>query len=119
MNVLQESLPGQVYRIAPQGRLDAVTVPALEMAIDEQLNAQHFRLIIDLSEAAYISSSGLRALLRARRQAQLGGGDVVLCAMNERVAEVFEMIGFNSLFRIFTTAAEATAALAKSVPARQ
>jgi anti-anti-sigma regulatory factor len=37
--------------------------------------------------------------------------------MNERVTEVFEMIGFNSLFRIFATAAEAAAALAKTVPA--
>ena len=118
MNVLQETLPRQIYRIAPQGRLDAVTVPALEVAIDEQLNARHFRLIIDLSEVGYMSSSGLRALLRARRQAQSGGGDVVLCAMNERVTEVFEMIGFNSLFRIFSTAAEAAAALAKTVPAQ-
>ena len=118
MNVLQETLPGQVYRIAPQGRLDAVTVPALETAIDEQLTARHFRLIIDLSEVGYMSSSGLRVLLRARRQAQSGGGDVVLCAMNERVTEVFEMIGFNNLFRIFATAAEAAAALAKTVSAQ-
>ena len=115
MNVLQESLPGQVYRIAPQGRLDAVTVPALEAAIDEQLAARHFRLIIDLSEVGYMSSSGLRTLLRARRQAQAGGGDVVLCAMNARVTEVFEMIGFNNLFRIFATAAEAAAALSKTI----
>ena len=119
MNVLQETLPGQVYRIAPQGRLDAVTVPGLEVAIDEQLAARHFRLIIDLAEVGYMSSSGLRALLRARRQAQAGGGDVVLCAMNERVAEVFEMIGFNTLFRIFPTAAEAAAALPKTVSAQQ
>lgn len=119
MNVLQESLPEQVYRIAPQGRLDAVTVPALETAIDEQLNARHFRLIIDLSEVGYMSSSGLRALLRARRQAQSGGGDVVLCAMNQRVTEVFEMIGFNNLFRIFATTAEAAAALAKPIPAQK
>ena len=119
MNVLQEALPEQVYRIAPQGSLDAVTVPALEAVIDEQLNARHFRLVIDLSDVAYLSSSGLRALLRARRQAQAGGGDVALCAMNERVAEVFEMIGFNNLFRIFATAAEAAAALAKTAPAQQ
>jgi anti-anti-sigma factor len=119
VNILQESLPEQVYRLAPQGRLDAVTVPALEAVIDEHIAARHFRLIIDLAEVAYISSSGLRALLRARRQAQSGGGDVALCAMNDRVTEVFEMIGFNSLFRIFATPAEAAAALAKTVSARQ
>jgi anti-anti-sigma factor len=115
VNVLQETLPGHVYRIAPQGRLDAVTVPALEAAVDEQLHAQHFRLVIDLGAVGYMSSSGLRALLRARRQAQVGGGDVALCAMNERVTEVFEMIGFNNLFKIYATSAEAAAALAQSV----
>ncbi len=118
MNVLQESLPGEVYRVAPQGRLDAVTVPALEAAIDEQLAARHFRLIIDLGAVGYMSSSGLRALLRVRRQAQLGGGDVVLCGMNERVSEVFEMIGFNNLFQIFPTPAEATAALTRNISAQ-
>jgi anti-anti-sigma factor len=118
VNILQETLSGQIYRLAPQGRLDAVTVPTLETAIDEQLTAHHFRLIIDLGEVGYMSSSGLRALLRARRQAQAGGGDVVLCAMNDRVTEVFEMIGFNNLFRIFATPAEAAAALAKGIPAQ-
>jgi anti-anti-sigma factor len=119
VNILQETLPEQVQRIAPQGRLDAVTVPALETLIDEHIAARHVRLIIDLTDVAYISSSGLRALLRARRQAQMGGGDVVLCAMNARVTEVFEMIGFNSLFRIFATAAEAAAALAHDIAAKQ
>ncbi len=118
MNVLVETLPGPVYRLAPQGRLDAVTVPALETAIDEQLAALHYRLIIDLAEVGYMSSSGLRALLRARRQAQLNGGDVVLCAMNERVTEVFEMIGFNNLFKIYATPAEAAVALTKNVTAQ-
>lgn len=114
MNIIQEALPDQVYRIAPQGRMDAVTVPSLEAVIDEHLTAGHVRLVIDLAAVTYISSSGLRALLRARRQAQAGGGgDVALCDMSARVTEVFDMIGFNNLFRIFPHAAEAAVALAK------
>ena len=113
MNIIQEALPDQIYRIVPRGRLDAVTVPSLETVIDEHLNAGHVRLIIDLAEVTYISSSGLRTLLHARRQTQAGGGEVVLCSMSERVTEVFDMIGFNSLFRIFPRAPEAAAALAQ------
>jgi anti-sigma B factor antagonist len=113
VNVIQETLAHQVYRIAPQGRMDAVTVPSLEAVIDEHLAAGHIRLIIDLAAVTYISSSGLRALLRARRQAQSGGGDVALCDMSARVTEVFDMIGFNNLFRIFPHATEAAAALAQ------
>ncbi len=111
MNIVQEALTNQVYRIAPQGRMDAVTVPSFEAVIDEHLAAGHGRLVVDLSGVTYISSSGLRALLRARRQAQTSGGDVVLCAMSERVTEVFDMIGFNNLFRIYPHAPEAAVAL--------
>jgi hypothetical protein len=69
VNILQEALPGQVNRIAPQGRLDAVTVPALDAVIDEQLAARHFRLIIDLTTWPTFPAVNCE-LLRARRQAQ-------------------------------------------------
>ena len=117
MNIGQGALNETVYRVAPQGRLDAVTVPEFETVLDQSLAAGHLRLVVDLVDVTYVSSSGLRALLRARRQAQAGGGDVVLCDMNPRVREVFEMIGFTSLFRIFSHADEAAAALTKTIAA--
>lgn len=110
MNIIQESLANTVERIAPDGRLDAITVPALEAVLRDQLGAVRVRLVLDLSAVTYISSSGLRALLQARKQAQAAGGDVVLCGMNPRVREVFEMIGFTSLFKVFDRAAEAAEA---------
>ncbi len=114
MNILQEPLSHQVVRIVPQGRLDAVTVPSLEAALEDRLAAGTVRLLVDLSEVNYISSSGLRVLLSVRRKAQAGGGDVMLCGMSPRVREVFEMIGFDQLFRVFAQADEAAAALANT-----
>ncbi len=112
MNIHLEQLADGVYGIGPQGRLDAVTVPALEAAFDEQLQAGHVQIVLDLTDVTYLSSSGLRALLRARKAAQAGGGDVVLCGMTPRVREVFEMIGFTSLFQVYGAAADAAAHLA-------
>jgi anti-anti-sigma factor len=109
MNIHVEVLAVQVYVIAPQGRLDAVTVPDLEAVFEAQLGAGHVQLVLDLTGVTYLSSSGLRALLRARKLAQAGGGDVVLYGLTPRVREVFEMIGFTSLFQIFEQAAEAAA----------
>ena len=105
--IVQEPLGDDVYRIAPEGRLDAVTVPAFEAMLTEHLNAGRSRLVIDLSGVTYISSSGLRALLSVRRRARSDGGDVVLCNMLPRVREIFEMVGFVSLFRIAPSVQEA------------
>jgi anti-sigma B factor antagonist len=112
MDILQEPLTHLVDRIAPQGRLDAVTVPALETVLAQAVQQGRVHLVIDLSAVHYISSSGLRALLSVRRQAQAGGGDVALYGLNSRVQEIFEMIGFDKLFRVFDRVDEAAAALA-------
>jgi len=117
VNIKFEARTDQVYCIEPQGRLDAVTVPALESVLEQHLAANHVRLVLDMAGVAYLSSSGLRALLRARKGAQAAGGDVVLCNMTPRVREVFEMIGFTSLFRVFDGVAEASASFAAPKPA--
>ncbi|HZY43107.1 MAG TPA: STAS domain-containing protein [Anaerolineae bacterium] len=113
MKILQEATGSDrvVFRIVPSGRLDAVTVPTLEEFLQSELSAGHNYLILDLSEVSYLSSSGLRALLQARRQAQAAGGDLVLAAMSVRAQEIFEMIGFTNLFRVFDRVAEAVVAL--------
>ncbi len=116
--IVQDQLEGDVLRIAPEGRLDALGVPAFEAALTERLDAGQARLVVDLASVTYISSSGLRALLSARRRARSAGGDVVLCNMSPRVREIFEMVGFVSLFGIFGSAREAAAAFNPEKPAR-
>jgi anti-anti-sigma factor len=112
----QEEMEDGVVRLAPEGRLDTFTVPAFEAALNEHLDASHIRLIIDLASVTYVSSSGLRALLSARRRARVLGGDVALCNMPPRVREIFEMVGFISLFGIYASTAEAASALTAEAP---
>jgi len=107
--VAQELLTGNVLRLAPEGRLDTFSVPAFETALSESLDAGLSRLVIDMANVTYVSSSGLRALLSARRRARSAGGDVVLCNMAPRVREIFEMVGFISLFNIFSSVVDAAA----------
>jgi anti-anti-sigma factor len=117
-SIVQTVLDDGVVCVGPQGRLDTFNVPAFEMALTEQLDAGHMRIVVDLAEVTYVSSSGLRALLSARRRARSGGGDVVLCNMAPRVREIFEMVGFVSLFNIFASVEEAVDMLQDGVSQR-
>lgn len=112
MEVAQEKLAKKIYRIAPSGRIDTYTVPDLESVIEAHLDAKRTRLIIDLAVVTYISSSGLRALLSAQRRARGARGDVVLCNMAPRIREIFEIVGFLSLFVVSASVKEATEAFA-------
>ena len=114
MKVVQAPLGGGVVGVTVEGRLDAATVPTLEQTLQRLLFDGQARLVVDLEAVNYISSSGLRALLTARRQARTRGGDVFLCSLHPHVREIFEMVGFVSVFGIYASRDEAAAAFRSS-----
>ena len=80
------------------GRLDTTTAPALENAINENLDGIK-ALILDLKSLEYISSAGLRVLLSAQKKMQQIGSMKVVNVCEE-VMEVFEITGFSDILTI-------------------
>jgi anti-anti-sigma factor len=110
----QESPVDGLRCFTPQGRLDALTVPQFEEGLRKHLDQGGTNLVVDFGDVTYISSSGLRALLTARRLAKSKGGDVKLCRLSPRVYEIFEMVGFTQVFGIYDSVEQAQAAFASS-----
>ena len=61
---------------------------------------------IDLRDVSFIDSSGIEALVAARRDAERAGGSVVLLAPSPAVARVLEVAGLDDVFRIERAAAD-------------
>ena len=57
----------------------------------------------------YVSSAGLRILLKAAKQAKGRGTWLALCALHPHVREVFDVSGFSNIFTIFGAREEAMA----------
>jgi anti-sigma B factor antagonist len=114
VRVVEEPLAGGIICVEVEGRLDAATVPVLEKALQHLLADAQYHLIVDMNAVSYVSSSGLRALLAARRQARSWGGDVYLCQLSARVREILEMVGFLSVFGVYATREEARGAFPQS-----
>ncbi len=118
MRVVEEPLASGITCVEVEGRLDAATVPVLEKALQHLLSDAQYHLIVDMKAVSYISSSGLRALLTARRQARSWGGDVYLCQLSARVRETLEMVGFLSVFGVYATREEAHGAFPQPASAK-
>ena len=80
------------------GRLDTVTAPALDKAINEDLGEVE-NLVLDVKDMEYISSAGLRVLLSAQKKMQKTGS-MKLIHVCEEVMDVFEMTGFADILSI-------------------
>ena len=86
---------GSALELALEGRLDTVTAPDLEKAlspIPEGVDT----LVYDFSKLDFISSAGLRVMLRAHRSLPMGGKTKVLNC-NPVVKEVFSVTGFSDI----------------------
>ncbi|MDR5745966.1 STAS domain-containing protein [Caballeronia sp. LZ029] len=109
MNI-NETHEGEVLIIAVDGRIDSTTSRQLEDVLPERVQATP-RVLLDMSDVQYVSSAGLRVLLKAAKSARSTGHELVLTGLLPQVHEVFQVIGFDSLFRIVPDRAAAMAAL--------
>jgi anti-sigma B factor antagonist len=100
MNIT-ENRQGPISTFTLQGRVDSEGAVELDRALHEALGAGRSRIILDLSQVAYINSAGLRILADVLTQNQANGGDLVLVAPSSRVRRVFQIVGFDRFFRVF------------------
>jgi anti-sigma B factor antagonist len=102
--------------VTVQGRVDAVTAPGLEAQLQTLLAQGDFQIVVDMADVTYISSSGLKVLLTALRQARRRQGQLVLCNLQPKVASIFEMVGFDHVFPIGQDVEAATRLLEQPHP---
>lgn len=104
---------GEVWVFRPFGRLDAGNAVDLDAVLIEGTEQGMRLIVIDLTDAPYIASSGIRAVIKAAKVVRGDGGEVTVCGMNDQVREVFRLSGLLKLFREFPTSVEAILYLQK------
>lgn len=86
--------------IALHGRLDTNTSPELESCLKREFESMPESLVLDLADAQYVSSAGLRVILFAQKETDREGASFVVRHPNEYVMEVFEATGFTDILSI-------------------
>jgi anti-sigma B factor antagonist len=91
------------------GEIDATTAPTLTDKI-LPLAESGSKLLLDMSQIAYMSSAGLRVLLSLYRQATAHDGKVVLVGLSEELKDTMTVTGVLGFFTTGESVAEALAA---------
>jgi anti-sigma B factor antagonist len=97
--------------IQPQGRLDALGARELWQELEPVTDVSSARVLVDMSGAKYVSSEGLRVLMRASKAVKQNGGKFVLCNLNPRVMEIVNMAGLDRVLEIYPSRHAAQRAL--------
>jgi len=95
-----------VYMLSPVGKLDTTTYEILEERVDAVMRHKPHTLIFDMQQLDYISSMGLRVIVRAQKLLQSNSGKVVLMNLQPQIRKVFAIIKAMPIQQIFTSMAE-------------
>ncbi len=90
-----------------EGRVDSSNATDLGQALTDRIDNGTKNLVVDLAKVDYMSSGGLRELVAALKQVKLDGGDLRLCALSDRVKEVLDIAGLDSIFEVFSDQVDA------------
>lgn len=91
---------GDIFVIALEGNLDAVSVPHTEAFLEQTMQQGHNKIIINLHNVSYISSAGVRLLFSISQFAKSRQGLVCVCGVQESVSEVMKLSGADQVLSI-------------------
>ena len=97
MSLKIEKKNTEAAALALIGRLDTVTAPELEAEIVAILPTAD-SLVLDMEKLDYISSAGLRVILKTHKALSKAG--LKLINVSDNVKEVFEITGFSDFLTI-------------------
>ena len=95
---IEKLLNGEVATLVVVGRLDTQTAPELEKEVDSVVSNIK-ELTFDMTGLEYVSSAGLRVILKAQKIMNTQGS-MKLIDVNDSIMEVFDITGFLDILTI-------------------
>ena len=107
---VEAAVEGDLHTVSVIGELDQGTAPELRGALDGALGAAG-PVLVDLSDCAFIDSTGLSLLVEAKRKLGDAARSFGVCCPDADVRRMLELTGIDQAVGLFDTRAEAVAAL--------
>lgn len=101
-----------------RGYLDSSTFQELQDHLQDLIDQGEHRIIIDFEQLNYISSAGMGVLMGMLQEVRQNHGDLKLVNMSSKIQNLFDMLGFSRMIRIYNTAEEAKNAFVEEMSAQ-
>jgi len=105
---VKSELNGDVTIVTVTGRVDSVTAATLDADLTKILH-DNKKIVLDVKDVNYISSAGIRAIVKLLQSAKKAGGGVKLANVPANVVEVLETVGMLQMLEAFPAVDEAVA----------
>lgn len=103
---VNQSVTGDVAVMGIAGRVDSLSSVTLEAELLKVIKA-HKKIVLDMKNVEYLSSAGVRVIMKVLQSTQKSGGGVKLASLSKTVNEVLENVGVTQFVNVFPSVDEA------------
>ena len=112
MTNLNHEIIGSALILKPSRRIDSSSAKGFEDDANALVEAGPKLVVVDASDLDYISSAGLRVILTTAKKAKSAGGGLTIACAKNNVKEVLAVSGFDNIFGLHDSVAQAISSLA-------
>lgn len=98
--MINQRTEGNVLVCELEGRLDAAQAEAIQNELLAIIGGGGQKVLLHLGQVSYLSSIGIRVLVRAAKQVRAGGGALKICNASAPVRKVLEISGMDGILDI-------------------
>jgi len=95
--------------VKAKGRVDSESAPELDKALSKLFTNGRNKVVLNLQGVDYMSSAGLRSLVKGVKEAQSSGGELRLASVPKEIEGRLLTVGMMQMFKMFSTSEEAAA----------
>ncbi len=104
---ITERRESDIAIIKPEGRIDWNTMPIFSDCLNRLIQDGNKKILIDFSDLEYMASSGMRSLITSLKKIEEAGGTMAICSLSSQMEELFNVVQFDKIIKIYKTDFEA------------
>lgn len=105
---VHSDMNSDVAIVTASGRFDSETAPNLDTELTKVLGKKN-KIVLDLKSVNYLSSAGLRSIVKASQTARKSGGGVKLACAPESVEIILRTVGMLEMLKMYPSVNDAVA----------
>lgn len=106
LSVNVEEKPSGIFIIHPLGSIDTHTYKILEDHVDTILQGAVKAIVFDMEYVNYLSSAGVRIILKAKKALKKCGATAILIHLQPQIQRVFEILQALPSMTVFSSIEE-------------
>lgn len=112
----EDDCASHAVRVSVRGSLDLEDASEAGLLLRTLADGGARRVALNLEQLDYIDSTGIGAIIRAKKDLSARGGDLVLLNVPPNIKDIFELVNLKGFVRSFYDDDEALRHLAASLP---